>query len=228
MPRYAKKRTYRRRRRYGRRSTYADSFNTFSRSLNKYYNQDAVWTAIDKIKGLINSEMYKFDVVNSAVNMPDTGSLTGISAIAQGDGSGARTGNSVFARSVNLKGAITWNSTSASPQVARCSIVMDKQQVGDTTPGYTDIYSAAGPYSHLNANTVGRFKVLYTRTFELNSQTQQIPFQINLPMRHHIRYNGANTTDIQKGGLFLVFTSSQATNNFPTISYDCRLSYHDN
>ena len=43
----------------------------------------------------------------------------------------------------------------------------------------------------------------------------------------HIRYNGTADTDIQKGGLYILFISDQAS-DYPTCDYQTRLGYHDN
>ena len=46
-------------------------------------------------------------------------------------------------------------------------------------------------------------------------------------IRHHVRYNGPNAQDLQKGGIYLALVSSQST-NVPAINYQIRVGYHDN
>lgn len=191
----------------------------------------AAWAArqVWKLKGLVNSEKYKLDLVQSNQNVTDTPSAIHITAVAQGDGDSQRTGNSIYCRSVNGKFFLYRSTSGDQVQTVRLSLVMDSQQVGDTTPGYTDVYEAATPVSHLNSNTVGRFKVLWSNTYCLDVvKGLSIPIEMNVPMRHHARFNGAASTDIQRGGLYLMMVSTQGTSNYPILNGEIRLSYHDN
>lgn len=180
-----------------------------------------------KLKGLVNSEVLKQDVTYSE-NSTSVGVADPLTNIAIGDSVSGRTGNSIYVRSMNFKGYLTWNSAGDANQTVRVCVIMDTQQVTDTTPAITDVYNAATPFAHINILTAGRYKVLYNRVFELNVQTPRVHFEINLPMRHHVRYNGSTASDIQKGGLYLMHCSTQAAANYPTLVGESRLSYHDN
>lgn len=201
----------------------------WSRAYNSRFSLSDVAKELWKLKGLVNSEMYKFDLSNNALSPSNTGTVTHLTSIAQGDGDGARTGNSVFVRSANIKGYIQRNAAGSGVQIVKLSLVIDKQQVGDSAPTWADIYEGTDVNCHLNSDTVGRFSILWTRTYILdNLSTPLAKFDLNKVMRHHVRYNGVNGTDIQKGGLYLVAVSSQATSNFPALNFDSRISYHDN
>lgn len=178
------------------------------------------------LRGKVNSEMYKLDNGgSSAIDNVTSNSLIHLSAIAQGDGDTARTGNSIFARSLN--GNINFEkNTSATYTYVRCMILMDTQQIGDTTPTVANVLQSDWA-SHLNTATVGRFKVLYSKIIVLNSNRPSIQVKFNKAMRHHIRYNSTASSDIQKGGIYMLLTSSESTNT-PTIRYNLRLCYHDN
>lgn len=178
------------------------------------------------IKGLVNSEMLKLDNGgSSAIDNVTSNSLIPLHAIAQGDGDSARTGNSIFARALN--GNINFEKhASATYTYVRCMILMDTQQVGDTTPTVLTVLQSDWA-SHLNTATVGRFKVLYSKIVVLNSARPSVQIKYNKAMRHHIRYNSTASTDIQKGGIYMLLTSSESTNT-PTVRYNLRLSYHDN
>lgn len=230
MP-YYKKRRYpvRRRRRPARRGYNWGGMSKFYKTVAENTSMDAVWAAINGLKGLVNSEMHKFDsaaITNS--NILNTGNVDGLCKVAVGDTFADRTGNSIYARALNINGLLSWNSASATgPQYVKLSVVKDMQQVSDTDPAYGDIYESTTTLGHLNSATVGRFKILWTRTYVLQYDRQQIPFKINLPMRHHIRYNGTAGTDIQKGDLYITYLGT-SSNNYPLISYRSRLSFHDN
>lgn len=189
-------------------------------------------SGVHYLKGLVNAEVKKYDVYESARNIPDTGYIYSLNQIALGDGADAqRDGNSIFARHLSLRGVVNWNTTAAVPQEVRVAVILDRQTIVDTAPAYTDIYdntgTAVAPLSHLTAESVGRFKVLATRTVFLSDQKRSAPVQIQLNMRHHIRFNGALATDYQRGALWLVCSSSEGT-NYPVLSWTARLSYHDN
>lgn len=202
----------------------------WSRAYNARFSMKDVARELWRLKGLVNSEMLKKDVVFAPGTIVQ-GSIVSIAAIAQGDTDSARTGNSIFCRSYNLNGSITHNTTGQNNQVVRVSVVQDNQQIGDTSPTYTDIYESSSPYAHLNSDTVGRFKVLWSRTYTVNNYDKNNAMvKINVPMRHHVRYNGTTANDIQKGGLFLCLSCDEvgAAGLFPSFQGESRLSYHDN
>lgn len=194
------------------------------------YVKTAAWAAkqIWKLKGLVNSEMLKKDTAFTPTAL-STGAVEHITAVAQGDSDSTRTGNSIFVRSWNFSGSIIKNTSGANTQFVRISVVMDTQQQSDTTPTYTDIYESASPYAHLNSNTVGRYKVIFSHIYSVNSSDHTaVAVKINIPMRHHVRYNGSASTDIQRGGLYLCSSTDEPGANMPTWQGEHRLSYHDN
>lgn len=196
----------------------------------KYSATDAARYALSQVwrlKGLVNSEMLKQDIQYSE-SSTNAGVVDPLTEIAQGDSSSTRTGNSIYVRSVNVKGLWNWNSAGDANQTVRCVVIQDTQQIGDTRPAWTDVFAHATVVSHLNPNTVGRFKILYNQVFDLNTQNPRRHFEINLAMRHHVRFNGANSTDIQRGGLYMLHLSTQASTNYPTLYGESRVSYHDN
>lgn len=195
----------------------------------KYSAMDAGRYALSqiwKLKGLVNVEKKKLDTISTGSAISNSGTIVHLSAIAQGDGDNNRSGNSVYARSLNLKGTLSMHG-SASNTFVRMSLVMDTQQIADTSPSFTDIYENSDINSHLNNTTVGRFKVLCSRTYNLSVTNTNKILYINKAMRHHIRYNGSASTDQQKGALYLVFVSNEATNT-PNVNYEARLTYIDN
>lgn len=231
MP-YGKKRSYRRRP-YARRRRkptntvapwYARKYSPMQ--LAKYAAQ-GVW----KLKGLVNSELKKFDINYNASAVLPTGFVSPLMGIAQGDTSSTRDGNSIFVRSLNGKLVFTYNATAGGTQYTRVAIVIDTQQISDTDPGYSDIYDSAAPdytVAHLNPANVGRFKILWTTTFFMDSNKTGHVLDINIPMRHHIRYNGTTAADYQKGGLYLVYSGNVPAPNYHAFTGQIRISFHDN
>jgi len=200
--------------------------------LNRKYSAmdlaKSAYKGVKYIRGLVNSELYKKDTTLSG-GITDAGALLHVTDVAQGDGSGARTGNSLFIKSLNWKGQAYRSTAGNAAQAIKLAVVMDTQQIGDTTPSYTDVWSAANCYSHLNANTVGRFRILATKNIALSVTGDLIKnFEFNIPMEHHVRYNGSASTDVQKGGLYIAYITDQSGSNYPVLASECRISYHDN
>lgn len=183
---------------------------------------------VNYIRGLVNSEMYKLDTAVTGT-VPDSGSVTHVTAIPQGDGEGNRSGNSVYVRSLNWKGQVFRTTSGNANQTMRIIVFCDNQQITDSSPGVTDLLQSATVYSHLNKNTVGRFSILANKVFMLSS-TGDLGKQvnINIPLKHHVRYNGSATGDIARGGLYVLCISDQASTNYPSIQSEVRVSYHDN
>jgi len=191
------------------------------------YSLDQIY----KLKGLINSEMHKFDVDFNGTALSTAGGITHLTGIAQGDTSATRTGNSIYLRSINGKILINHNSTATvDPQYVRLMLILDTQQIADTAPAVTDLLdnsSSALVHAHLNPATVGRFRVLWNQVLFVHEFKPGSSLEFNKAFRHHVRYNGANSTDIQRGAIYLVYMSNEPT-NYPTMNANFRMSFHDN
>jgi len=178
------------------------------------------------LKGLVNSELLKSDT-NSNTTISNSGTIIRMVDIAQGDGDGQRTGNSILIRSINLKMAF-FQHASATDTLYRVILLQDKQQQADTNPTVADILESTSTLSPLNSDTVGRFKILKNWFFHTSDASDTVKhFNFFLNLRQHMRYNGSASTDYQKDGIYLLLLSDQSTNT-PTIYYNKRVSYHDN
>lgn len=187
------------------------------------------YTALNIARGvaaIVNAEKHKFDA-GATVTPTSSGSITALSNIPQGDTMGSRHGNSVLAKSLTFKGLVTHNQ-SATNTLTTMYIIQDKQQVSDTAPAVADIFDVAtyGPIGVLNANNVGRFKILVKKKL-IQDGSRVISLDFFKKMNTHLRFNGTAGTDVQKGGLYLVLISNQ-TANPPSVQYLSRLGYYDN
>lgn len=179
------------------------------------------------LKGLVNSEMLKYDIATTSASINTTGSVIHLTNIAQGDTDNARTGNSILARKMLLRMQFYQNAAAVNTTF-KVILLMDKQQVSDTGPAVTDILDAASTLSPLNSNTVGRFNILGSWLFHTSTDRDTVVEKTFFKdLRTHIRWNGTTASDIQKNGVYLMLISDQAT-NVPTVFYNWRLSYHDN
>lgn len=192
----------------------------------------AAYRGVQYLKGLVNSEIFTAEGNTTSTAVTNSGVVTHLSAIAQGDGEHARTGNSVLAKYLTLRGKLVMHG-SASSTLVRMLVVRDTQQVGDTSPALSAVLDAASTnqcLAPMNADTKGRFSKLYDRTFCLDTDRPSSVFKINLKLGKrgsHIRFNGTASSDIQRGGLYFMIVSDEATNQ-PTYVKFYRLAYHDN
>lgn len=179
---------------------------------------------ISYLKGLVNSEVLKSETTISTT-AGTTAVVTHLTGVAQGDTVSGRTGNSIYVRKCIARFLFEWQALT--PTGVRLMLVLDKQQVGDTSPSVTDILTTATLNSWLNPATVGRFSILYNKRFVLDTNKPMWVFDIIRNMRHHVRYNGTASTDIQRGGLYLIAFSTDNTNP-PSYQCNARIEYHDN
>lgn len=217
--RRARGRTFRRRR--GRSSPW------YSRKYNAMQLASAAWRGVRYIKGLVNSESYRV-ITSGDVNPTSSGTIVHYTSVAQGDGATTRTGNSIFVRALMVNLNIKINPSVIGSTFCRIIAFIDTQQIGDTSPSVTDVLESANVNSSLALNTSGRFKILRNWEFDLNAvnkPSRVIKKYFNL--RHHVRYNGTNGSDIQKGGIYILYLSTEATNT-PTIGSNNFIRYHDN
>lgn len=185
---------------------------------------------VNYLRGLVNAELKKYDVV-SADDPSSSGIVIPLHDMGTGDSDSQRNGNSIFVRYVNVGGFIRHNMAATNPSQVRIMLFIDKQQVGDSVPTPSMVLETVAntqtPYSKLNSDTVGRFSILFSRIYQVNEQRPCISYFIKKSMRHHIRYNGMLSTDVQKGGIYLLIAGPNVTNN-PRVTWNSRLSFHDN
>lgn len=198
----------------------------YKRKYNAMQLASKAWKGVRYIKGLVNSEMLTA-TYTANIGPSSTGTILSLNQLGQGDGNGQRTGLSVFMRRINAHFTVVNNST-AGQVFHRWILFIDNQQIGDTAPAVTDVLETSDVRSSLNPNTSGRFTILKNWEFytsQLSSDCKNVKYFKDL--RHHIRFNGVNTGDVQRGGIYMIFLSNQPTNT-PTVSYNIKTSYHDN
>lgn len=233
MP-YLKLRSNKGRKKARKSATYAGKLRRPRRAITSIGNvrvgdvATSAWYGVKYLASMINSEKFhKDNTVNQSLSTTPGNQL--LANIAQGDGDGARTGNSILVKGISYNGTISIHPSASISQV-RLVVVMDKQQIGDTGPGFGDIYDTGTNLvqSLMNPTTLGRFTVLMDKQFYLaQGSRESYTCKGFIPLKNHIRYNGANTTDIQKNGIYLFYLSNEATNT-PSLVSTWRLFYHDN
>jgi len=198
----------------------------------KYSAKDLAIKALKKsayLASQINSEVFKHDTSTTQA-VGSSGIIYPMTQIAIGDSASTRTGNSLLAKYISIHLDITHNAA-ATATLHRVILFIDTQQVADTTPSVTDILANPSVRDFYNLATVGRFKILQDMRFITNNVVSPTK-SINLSKTfnkgfHHVRYNGSAATDLQKGGIYLLCLSTEATNT-PTYNFLTRFAYHDN
>lgn len=184
------------------------------------------WAGVKKLKQLVNSEKYKFDVSISITSQTGTANITLLNAIPVGDTESTRTGNSILQKHLYLKSAFALPSSEFYSR-SRMVVVQDNQQIGDTAPSFTDVYESASTIALLNKSTVGRFSILYDKQVVLDSNRPLQVWDKYITLNNHARFNGTGASDIQKNGLYLMTLSSSSPTG-PSIDVKSRIAYHDN
>lgn len=183
-----------------------------------------------QLKRLINVEIKNHDL-NSSTTVPTTGTVIGLSAVAQGDGSTTRDGDSIKLLKNSLKFALTSNASTAYTTLVRVIIFRGKQE---NAVGYslTDILETADILSPKSYTDRFRTKVLSDRTYTVRENeasavyTTQRQYNSNIKLYGHTQFV-AGSTSIENGGLYMLLLSNQPTNT-PTFAYYNRLTFTDN
>lgn len=183
-----------------------------------------------KVYRFVNTEIKYHDTIVTAGVVPNTGTINGLSDMAQGDSSQDRDGMSAKLLNLTLRGYLQHNAASAFQNHVRVIIFRGKQENG-TGFAATDILETATIHSPKNYTDRFRTKILYDQLHSIpliysgNNSRKIIP-PVNIKLNGHVNYSGV-TTAIEAGGLYILYLGSQATNT-PTMYYHARLTYVDN
>lgn len=196
------------------------------------------WKGFKYLSGMINSEKNKSDYqFLSAATMTVSQTPGLVFNIGVGDSEGDRVGYSILVRGLCLTYLIRNNATTPAPAVGiRIMIIKDNQNVQDgTSLSLSDILenvtSTGIVESLFNDRTVGRFTTLYNRVHYMDTvKNVQVINKHYIPLKHHVRYNGDTSSDIQKGGIYYIAICDNTNVSYlnPVITMACRTYYYDN
>lgn len=150
-----------------------------------------------------------------------------INDLASGDAPAERTGLAIKMLYVDLRGILIASATNPS-SLTRIVMVMDTQQLPDTAPAYTDVFSDASMVSHLRSTTLGRYTILYDKIHGTSAQAQTpCDWNERIWLNQVARFNGTSISDIQKNGLYIYIVGTD-TSAGPYVEIRARLCYLDN
>jgi len=110
-------------------------------------------------------------------------------------------------------------------------IVQDLQQIGDTSPGWLDVFETNSFNTLINPYTKGRFKIIRDTVITFDQAKQVYVHRKGiLKVNSRIQYNGQNSGDIQKNGIYVFWVSDRNALENPPILIDChfRPYFYDN
>lgn len=180
------------------------------------------YRGVKALRAIVNSEVMVIDVAYTATTSANSPLVTHLNPITQGDGISQRTGQSCLMSNIHLKELV---STAAAGALCREVLIMDRQQISDTAPSWTDVFESASPFSYYNKNTKGRFQILEDKTYILNQVQNSHRYRsVGRKLQKHATYNGTAGTDIQKNGIYKLFISDAVC----SVNFNGRLTFHDN
>lgn len=203
---------------------------TYARSRRTYGKRNSTRAiasrALRVARSVTKKIEYDHKITAGSGAVSTTGTVFPLHLIPQGTGDSERIGDKITVRNILGRVSFIMNS-SATNTLFRFIIFQDKQQVGDTSPGISDVLATSSTLSSLNTNAAGRFKVIKNWFFQMDSvkgATKTIQFYKKV--NTNLRFNGTLNSDIQKNGLYVLLLSDQGTNT-PTVYYNFKIGYAD-
>jgi len=191
---------------------------------------DKLERKVNGITRTMNAELKYRDEPLGTASIASTGSFVLLNNLAQGDSATTRTGNSVVARTLEMRFNIRWNAAAASTsQGLRVMLLWDRQANG-SLPALNTVLQATDYLSPVNDSFRKRYKVIYDKNFVVASVGPLIVQAKKLKKLGNTvtRYNGnaGTVADVVSNSLLFYLISSDAANG-PTIQYQFRLRYTD-
>lgn len=226
MSRYRRRRRYRP---YHRRPKYAWSGQYTTRGSVNYLARRAI-QGVRYIKSMINCEKQYYDL-DVSTTCATGGSVNLLTGMAQGDDVNQRRGNSILGKTTYIQGVIYRDVLNTTPtNFVRILVVRDLENTG-TAPTVADFFQATGSGIYIqpiNVDHTSRYQVLMDRRYTLLSTInmgRQLKFFIRC--NGHVKYTGANATDVYKNNLYLIAVGDQGS-MAPILSFHSRFAFYDN
>lgn len=184
------------------------------------------------LRGMINCEKHFIDTLQAGALISWSGTVTALSASAQGDNINNRVGDSILAKYLTFRYSCTMDSALSTTAV-RWIIFQDTMSLG-TIPSASDVLTTTGAanavVSLLNIQNAlqGRFRILFDKTVALsNTGNKQFISDEVIPINDHIKYTSTAGTDEGRNMLYLL-TICDVNASDPTVAWSARLAYYDN
>lgn len=221
---YGRRRYYRKRRKFRPK-----------RYFKRRYGLKSLNAKINKVERNLRPEL-KWHDTTVAVH-PNTGeTVSGLTAISQGDTSSNRDGNKVQAKSIQLKYQIDATAISIANTINVRMVLVQAMynNIVEADPTWTQIYESASLYALREIANVKpqRFKVLWEKTVTVTNDPDANVSNVKYgsyykKLNHAITYDGTGTIP-QRGGLWLLCLAPEmaAATNL-NVNVEARLRYTD-
>ena len=234
---------------YGtRRNTYKRGYSGgYNRSYNRYTKKGTNWKRIasnafwmaSKAVQLVNTEYKTLDYSGTGSAVSSSGGIMAVtSGIQRGTSDSTRIGSSIALKSFLYRLQI--EAGSAVPASCRFILFRDLDDENNTVPTMAQLLDAGsglGTLAPLNKGNSSRFQIIRDHRFQLTSNNpikildkyvkfKNQPDSRGLPtVAVHAKWDASD--ELRDGHVFLAYLSDQAA-NYPTMSYNTRLSFIDN
>lgn len=155
-----------------------------------------------------------------------------ISALAEGDDIGSRSGREITVTQLNIRGGIATEAASTAPMRFRLIVFRDTENRG-TVPDDSDVFVGATPgvdaLRNFSTQNIGRFVFIWDKyiTADKPSATGEVnrAFVFNKKLNYHIQYTGNLDTDEGKNATYFGYCADSVAGSSPTFTAYSRLWY---
>jgi hypothetical protein len=142
--------------------------------------------------------------------------------ISQGTDTNNRVGNVIHSTRLKIQGTLSLNA-SATSSFMRVLIYKYSHELASAV---TDILESASYLSQKSIEHRYDSKVLFDRTYNVDSDKPKRMININLKTGFNMYYGSADASDIEKNGLFILMIGDEVT-NVPTFTRAITHYYHE-
>lgn len=203
---------------------------------NRYMSTAAKALSIARsVKAIVNSEKKTFDT-NLTGFIDLSGTLSGLTNIAQGDDYTQRNGRSILVKSLQIIGNYQVNpDSSANPYaLVRFILFIDNAFTG-VAARVDDVLGTGGNVNSLRnpePAMMKRFHILWDKQFKMTKEASTRYKRLDMfkKLNHHVKYDGTDSDDYSTGALFLLRISDQASGitSAPQENLNIRVRFYDN
>nr|WAE43158.1 MAG: capsid protein [Cressdnaviricota sp.] len=226
-----RRRTYRKKRYNRRRGGGRSAASYVGGATKAVQGLGGLWTAVKALQALVNVEQKYVDVTAVSTSITTTPVTVLLNGIVQGVTENTRTGNSIKAHSLHVKGIIGLTAPATSERVRLMIVKFKEPQNGAIVPSQiletlTPISSIHSPY---NIDSITPYNVMYDHVHIVNSNMVEKEFNITIPLRCHCTFNNnlGTSADFTKNSFWLMAIGENGSAQ-PTISYYSRFKFVDN
>lgn len=163
-------------------------------------------------------------------NVPSSWTGQHLTSIAQGDNEDNRTGNEVFINSIELRGCLSFNSTTADRASRfRMVVVRIKNALAGTPPGVGSFLSVASLDGFYERGTAGTYQVLLDRIFTVSGVNYEPGsrknLQFRIPVRQKTTYTSTTTGDYDAGSIWIYYIGEGWSTIAPNILMTARVNF---